>query len=212
MGDGEFCVRAARCVSGVKATRLVSLRPGVVIGAVGSSFRWRAGAGVLDVRDEGTGRALLGLDVPALAPRSIALTLSNRLRGLLTSVTSGSFSVTSLTVESLLTVAERGIPLSVALEGDLASEDCPGVFTLMVLARDDLVGVISEATLGFECRLFGPENLGAGIELPSREVGRLLDASSPMFCRARLGATTGSSVTVDRVRLLAAEAGAGRVD
>ena len=207
-GDGEFCVKAARCVSGVKATRLVSLRLGVVIGAVTiSRCSGRAGAGVLEAKAEGSGRALLGLAALAVAPRNMALTLSNRLLGLLTAAASAG--ATRLAVGRLFVVADRGMPPSVAFDGDLASRPCEGVFTLMVRDRDDLVGDIRDARVDFDRGMPNPADLGTGIELPSRETGRLLDASSSTRCRARLAGAAGSSTVAANLGLVAVDAGVG---
>jgi hypothetical protein len=159
----------------------------------------------LEAKAEGRGSVLLGLDALTFAPRNIALTLSNRLWGVLISLALGSLSAVKLVVGRLFVVADRGIPL--AFEGDLISEPCPGVLTLVALDKDDLVGVIREARVDFDRGIPNPADLGAGIELPSRETGRLLDASSSIFCRARLAVARGSSTAFAGVDFVAPEAG-----
>jgi len=95
--------------------------------------------------------------------------------------------MTGLLVAKLFAVTERGIPLNVDFDGDLTNEPWPAALALSDRARDDLVGVISEEKLGLDRGTAdpGPEDFGRGIALPSRDIGRLLDASSSMCCRAR---------------------------
>jgi hypothetical protein len=103
----------------------------------------------------------------------------------------------------------------VAFDEDLTSKPREGVFTLAALASEDLVGVIRDARLDLDRGIPRPTDLGTGIELSSRETGRLLDASSSMYCLARLAVTAGSSVAAAGFGLEALDAGVGcleRVD
>ena len=166
-------------VIGVNAKRLDSFLLGVVIGkAAGASFSTRGGAGVFDTGTDGRGRALLVFAALDLVPRSRDLTFSKRPLGVFVVIWdpavlgSGSF-------EDKFPVVTERVNLFVVAEWP--RELATGVFDCVATrAREDFVGVMSEARLDCEgaIPLPLPADLGRGKELPSRDTGRALEASS----------------------------------
>lgn len=138
----------------------------------------RGGAGVFDTGAAGSGRALPGFSVSSLRVLRMDLTRSKRL-GVRSRRPGVRAPLRLAVVADLFRVGSSDV------EGEAVA---PGPFEA-VRDRDALAGLMRDM-VDLECLSVAPESFpldsGRGIELPSREMGRLLEASSSTRCLARL--------------------------